>query len=184
VGYGEMEEDTIAMLAASLNLARLTRLLMNQNDLGNSAVIALANSPHLTRLEVLELGGNNLDAEGVEALAESPTLARLRALELRGNWRAGRAARAIAASSTLAGLERLGWTLGLDAGRDAAELLGPSSGLTRLRVLYLAGVNPDVCRVVAAAPQLSTLEELTVSARPCADAGAGGLSACPRPTRR
>jgi hypothetical protein len=51
-------------------MARLTRLLLPDNRLGNEAARALAASPVLSHLVVLDLRGNGIGRSGAEALRQ------------------------------------------------------------------------------------------------------------------
>jgi uncharacterized protein (TIGR02996 family) len=76
---------SIAAVAGSAHLARLTTLDLEGNDLGDEGAVALAGSAHLAGLTTLLLWSNRIGDDGVRALARSPHLARLTRLDLSAN---------------------------------------------------------------------------------------------------
>jgi uncharacterized protein (TIGR02996 family) len=125
----QMRTEGAQALAAAAKFARLTRLDVSCNELGDVGVTALAASPHLARLEQLslartglraagmralafapfnlarlDLSDNRLDDEAVNALASTPAVRPLAVLKLCRNRIGPEGARALASSPHLAGL--------------------------------------------------------------------------------
>jgi uncharacterized protein (TIGR02996 family) len=116
------------VLAQAGCAARLDRLSLSGNHLGDPGVVGLTRHAPLAGLRFLNLRGNGLRDLGAEALARAESLPALRVLDLRDNGIGPRGAAALAESPRLAGLERLvlyGNPVGADG---AARLVGRFGG--------------------------------------------------------
>lgn len=120
------------ILAQAGCAARLTRLALSGNHLGDLGVNGLTRHAPLAGLHTLNLRGNGVRDAGAEALAQTQALPALRVLDLRDNAISERGAAALAASPDLAGLESL-VLYGNPVGADGAARLIERFG-TRVRV--------------------------------------------------
>lgn len=77
----EIGPQGLAALAASPH-ARPVEFLLDENPLGDEAIIPLAASPILSRVRYLGLSCTGIDHAGVEALVRSPHLSELATIEL------------------------------------------------------------------------------------------------------
>jgi len=81
----QIGDSGAALLAASSCVAWLNDLDLTYNNIGDEGARALADSPHLTSLRVLDLRSNQIGDRGAEALAYSPNLTGVRLLQLHNN---------------------------------------------------------------------------------------------------
>jgi uncharacterized protein (TIGR02996 family) len=133
--------DGVAKLAACPALARVPRLDLCGNHLGNDAAGRLLASPLLRGVQALDLSFNSLSNSAVQALLDAGPWPRLRELDLRANERiSGRGANLLAHATVLPALEHL--DLGDNQIDDTGVWhLARTRTLRRLSVLNLAG-NP------------------------------------------
>jgi uncharacterized protein (TIGR02996 family) len=131
----KLGDDGVRALAGCAHLANLTRLDLANNEISASGAQALALSPHLANLTVLDLSSNTI-GEGATAIATSPHLKKLKELFLGGNGIGDAGAKALAASPNLAGLEELMLFVN-EIGAAGAKALTSSPHLKGLRKLYL-----------------------------------------------
>jgi uncharacterized protein (TIGR02996 family) len=123
-------------VAGCAHLANLSELHLTRNAIGPLGAQALAASPHLANLTVLDLSGNAIDAEGARVLAGSPHLKRLRVLHLGSNGIGDAGATALAESANLAGVVELTlFANGIGAG--GARALVRSPHLQNVQKIYL-----------------------------------------------
>lgn len=85
IGNNGIGNDGAAALARCAPFADLRYLDLQNNAVGNLGVEALVQSPHLTKLEHLNLYHNHVSARGVQLLTESALLQNLTYLNLRSN---------------------------------------------------------------------------------------------------
>ncbi len=170
-------------VAASPHLARLTKLDLSGNRIGNDGARALARSPYLAALTTLDLSGNYISAAGAQFLAASPHLASLTTLSLSGNHIMAAGAQFLATSPHLARLKTL--SLGGNLlGNDGASALAQSPYLACLTTLNLwrNSISNDGARALAASPHLVGLKTLVLSSNRISNDGARALAASPNLT--
>jgi uncharacterized protein (TIGR02996 family) len=97
----------VVRLASARAMAGVTRLVLANHGISDTAAEALADSPLLTSLTDLVLSGNRIGNAGAEALANSPYLTNLKNLDLGSNQIGQQGAQALAASSFLGRMESL-----------------------------------------------------------------------------
>jgi uncharacterized protein (TIGR02996 family) len=85
IGNNRIGNDGAAAVARCPNFADLRYLDLQNNAVGNLGVEALVQSPHLTKLEHLNLYHNHVGARGVQLLTDSALLQNLTYLNLRSN---------------------------------------------------------------------------------------------------
>ena len=137
-------------------IARLTRLNLVSNGIGDAGAEAVAASPHLVHLTGLELWNNNIGARGAIALAASPNLKNLTVLNLRNNNIGEAGAVAIATSSHLKKLTSLVLEDN-DMVTGGAIALATSPNLQNLTVLNLwnNNIREEGAVAIATSPTLS-----------------------------
>ena len=101
----DLGDADLEALASSPHIVGLTTLLLWSNRVGDEGLDALSRA-ELARLVRLDLSHNTIGDKGVAALAASPLLGRLRLLDLTGNRVGDAGALALASSPHAAGL---GW---------------------------------------------------------------------------
>ena len=135
--YDDVGPDGAKAIAKSKNVGRLTKLNLCGNKIGDAGAQALASSAYLIGLKILKLANCEIGPDGAVALAASKGLANLVTLDLRGNHAGVSGAQAIASSPHFARLT----TLNLDGnmiGKEGALALARSQQLTQLTTLTLA----------------------------------------------
>jgi uncharacterized protein (TIGR02996 family) len=143
--------------------ARLIRLDLGENWLGDESAAAVATASGLRRLRWLNLATSAVSDEGARALARSPVLGRLTTLHLTGARLGPAGARALMGSPDLRSLATVGfWASPVgDAVLSAfLEVGGPSLiglGLGR------TGLTSASARALAASPRLARLAYLDLS---------------------
>lgn len=144
-------------LASSPLAARLERLVLSGNPLGDDGARALADGDW-PRLRALDLARARLGARAAWALAAAPSLAALVALRLTRNRLDASAAAALGASTALAALETLELSRN-PLGDDGARALARMSGLPSLRALALTrtGLRADGLRALRDSPRLAAV---------------------------
>jgi uncharacterized protein (TIGR02996 family) len=85
IGNNRIGNDGVAALARSPQVAELRHLDLQNNAVGNLGVEAIIQSPHLTKLEHLNLYHNHVGARGVQLLTDSALLQNLTYVNLRSN---------------------------------------------------------------------------------------------------
>ncbi len=146
-------------IAASPRLAHLTMINLWNNDIGNAGAIAIAASPHLVRLTTLDLWNNGIGSVGAEAIAASPYLKNLTTLNLRENDITDSGVAALAASPHLKNLTTLDLADN-DIGTEGAVAAATSPNLKNLTVLNVWNNNIGDAGAVAIAAS-SYLKNLT-----------------------
>ncbi len=103
----ELGDEELQALLASPYLGTVTTLLLWSNQIGDNGARALAHATALPRLARLDLSANAIGDEGTRALATSPLLARLALLDLQRNRIGDGGARALLAALPAATKGRL-----------------------------------------------------------------------------
>jgi uncharacterized protein (TIGR02996 family) len=163
VGWLELSSvgKKLATLLKSPTLERLTRLTLNENELGDDRVRGVAGCARLAGLTRLDLASNNLTDVGAQALALSPHLAGLTVLDLSHNRVGDAGARALANSAHLKGLAEL--YLGDNGiGDEGAQALAESANLASLRelMLFVNDIGSAGARALINSPHLKKLAKL------------------------
>jgi hypothetical protein len=165
LGNCRLWTDHLEGLARSPVAARLTRLDVSGNPIGDGGAALLADAPAFAGLAELLAPSNHLDYEncihgiGAYRLAESGTLKRLRVLDLERHYVGDAGLIDLITSPNAANLEEL--NLGYNAlgplGESAFESLAASPHLGNLRRLSLAGaeVNGLAAAAIAGWPRLA-----------------------------
>jgi uncharacterized protein (TIGR02996 family) len=143
LGQTALGDAGLAVLARSEFLGQLRRLDLDGCRLRGPGLVRLA-AAGPARLERLLLWGNPLGDEGARALAGANPFPRLRALDLRGNQIGNAGAASLAGWPGLAGLRELNLADN-HLGSGAAFALAESPHLDRVESLVLWGnpINPD-----------------------------------------
>ena len=131
---------SVAALAASPHLARLTGLDWSGQELGDGGAAVLAASPHVAGFRSLVLRQNGIGDGGAAALADSPRMSGLTTLDLAGNRIGGLGVTVLATSQHLAGQLAPARSVGQPArgGRRCCGA-GSETGLS-------SDVHPAACR--------------------------------------
>lgn len=162
---------------------RLAALALSHNALTPSGVAVLADSPLLETLESLEFTASASAADGVARLLHSPRLKRLRSLSLAGARLGDRVARVLATSKLFCQLRSLSLS---HNGLTAAGLraLGEARGaeLESLDVGFNP-LGPEGVQAVEHAPAFRSLRELSLSRTEQGDEGARAVAAGTLPSR-
>lgn len=166
-------------LAASPHLTNLHHLDLSACKICGEGLVALLASPYLGGLTHLSLAACQLDAHDIAALAASPGLAGLTHLDLSNNKLSDVSLETLAASTTRAGLTSLmleGCHID-DAGLAALTTSHPR-GWTCLD-LSKNQISDVGLTVLAASPNLATLETLNLSSNEFNDEGVIALVGSP-----
>jgi uncharacterized protein (TIGR02996 family) len=166
----------VQALAALPLLARLDKLILNENDVGDQGLRALSASPHLERLRTLELSRTSLAGEGVIHLASAAGLPRLERLNLAGNRLGDDGVAILASTQQLLGLQMLDLRSNL-IGDAGATALSQSPALASLRELNLADnqLGPVAAHALAGSPHLEGIVALVLWGNPIGPKGVEDL---------
>jgi uncharacterized protein (TIGR02996 family) len=126
----------LEILAATSDLARLTRLELSGADLPAAAVAGMLGSPHLTRLVWLGLHRLGVDRELIGLLDQLPLVRRLLSLSLRSNDLPDDGAQRLAECPALEDLRELDLSDN-EIGDAGARALAESPWLNKVAVLRL-----------------------------------------------
>jgi uncharacterized protein (TIGR02996 family) len=187
--------DGLPRLVSSAWLARVRRLHLGCDGLGQAVIEPLVGSPHLRQLRQLALSSRSLAAGGLRVLADSRLMCGLTSLGLytsqylgQSEWAGGTLAepemRALAESPECRNLQTL--DLGCNAAGDGgAAALAASPYLSGLSALLLSGnrIGDVGAAALAASPYVSGLTVLRLDGNLIGDAGARALAASPHLTR-
>jgi uncharacterized protein (TIGR02996 family) len=102
-----LNSRTARALARSPWLSRITHLVVNRGQIGNSGLRSIITSKTAPKLKVLRAGRNAIGDVGAQAIAEAPCLADLESLELPNNLITDVGAETLAASLHLNRLKLL-----------------------------------------------------------------------------
>jgi uncharacterized protein (TIGR02996 family) len=208
---GLPDPETVAELASSPHLKRLTTLSLYGTNVGDGAIAALAQASWLGQLKWLNLAHTNMTGQGLRALCATPHVPALRWLRLANNpiganlsalvgWEALRTVQTL-------GLKECGISNGMDV-RDLIEVLQSiplqtldldynpigASGLAQLlrgetlasaSMVHLSAcqLGDDGVDLLASSPALSRLETLSLARNDITDRGAQLLAESPCLTR-
>lgn len=149
-------------LARSPHLAKLEKLILDDNRLGDDGVVALTEEPHW-RLVELSLAGNLVTDEGVRAIAGAASSEHLRRLNLARAQMKPATAGVLASSKHLDALEELNLE-DVNLKAKGAKALLDALSLKSLRHLSLesTGLGDEGIGVVARSPKLRQLRVLNI----------------------
>jgi uncharacterized protein (TIGR02996 family) len=169
----------VGAVAGCEHLANLTKLDLNDNDIGPEGCRVLAGTPHLANLTTLHLKWCMLGTEGAIALLQSPYLKRLRALHV--GFELDFSLTRIAALPELAKVAELEMTRNEMGPRQVAEF-GQSPYVKKLTHLGLSNnaLGVEGGGILAGAAFLEQLVSLDVDYNNLGDQGVRMLLASPR----
>jgi uncharacterized protein (TIGR02996 family) len=152
LGCNRLSDEDVEELARCSYLARLSALLLYNNEMGARGLRALASSEYLAGLRELSLAGNRIRGEDITRLTLS-SFPELRSLDLSRN--------------------------GLDeAGIRWLSLARRERGLSSLG-LFCTSCSAEAARGLASWPGLADVERLSLGHNRLYDAGASALAASP-----
>lgn len=184
-----LDEEDVALITSDPRFAGLRRLGIGYSELGDGAVEMVAQSRTLSRLTAFDYSGNRTTIAALEAVAASSLASRLTFIGLRQyDWgeapRVGsRAAELLACFQCLQGIDLHGQRIG----DEGAENLARSSKLADLKLVQLGqnGLGLRGVTAILSSPYLTKVEELDLSNnRPGGDWITALASAGPRRLRK
>lgn len=155
-------DETLKMLAACPNLARLETLNLGQNRLTTESVRAVAHSPILTRLTGIQLYANQVGDETYEMLVESPLGKRMAEWDVNGHGHVtSEAARILARAKHLTQITAISFS-NTDIRDDGVEALAKAEHLSNVIDLDFrnTGLTHRGVMALARSPVFANLERL------------------------